>query len=160
MSTNLLIIMCLAVAATHILSAIKSGMFYAVSMGHKPKLLEKFISNMHFVQTPFWYSCFGTLFVAVLAIYWDDYKSIWLLLVKAYLITQGVSTTCGPFYQGFINVGCGKDFTDKDERKEFEFAVSVKGKSWTTWIPKWWYGTRRWLLLPVGILMITFGFLI
>lgn len=154
MKIFLIILLIICIGFTHILSAIKSGMFYAVSSKNKPKLLEKFINNMHYVQTPFWYACFGSLFLSIFLIYYDDYFILFLIL-KSYLITQGTSTVCGPFYQGFINVGAGKKFIDNEERREFEFAVPILNKS--VWIPKFWHGKYRIILIPIGLIMIILG---
>lgn len=150
----LIIAMCVLTGAAHVLSAIKSGCFYAASSGVKPPLLKRFMDNLHYVQTPFWYALFGGMFVGVTGILWDEYVW-WEVLLRAYAITQGTSTAFGPLYQGFINVGGSKPFTDPDEKKAFEFAVPVLNKS--VWIPKFWAGKMRWILVPIGIAMIVAG---
>jgi hypothetical protein len=126
--------------------------------GEKPKLLEKFINNLHYVQTPFWYSLFGAMFFGILGIYLDNNLDILSGLLKSYLITQGTSTMAGPIYQGFVNVGAGRPFTDPEEKHAFEFAVPVLNKS--VWIPKFWYGKYRWVLVPIGVAMIITGIII
>jgi len=155
MTPILITIVCLLVAATHILSAIKSGCFYAASSGTKPPLLKRFMDNLHYVQTPFWYALFGAMLVSMFAILMHSDGNLWMVALRSYLLTQGTSTMAGPLYQGFINVGGGKKFTDETEKRAFEFAVPVLNKS--VWIPKFWYGKRRWFLVPFGILFIVLG---
>ncbi len=154
-----IILSILLIASTHIWSAIKSGCFYSVSRGQKPDMLKKYINNLHYVQTPFWYSLFGAFGVILFALFRlmhpDD---IWTNLASAYLIAQGTSTMAGPFYQGFINVGCGLPFIDPNEKKEVELANPVSGK--TRWFKKFWYGKNRIYLAFVGLIMIVLGIIL
>lgn len=141
----------------HILSAIKSGCFYAVKNGKKPDLLAKYIDNMHMVQTPYWYCLFGGFFFMILSVYRiinpeNDVTNILLDIFCAYLVIQGTSAAAGPWYQGFINVGGDRPFTDENEKHEYEFANPLTNK--TQWKKKFWYGKRRWYLMPFGFLMI------
>lgn len=154
-----LILSVLLIASTHIWSAIKSGCFYSVSRQQKPESLKKYINNLHFVQTPFWYSLFGAFGVMLFAIFrLMNPHTIWINLLCAYLISQGTSTMAGPVYQGFINIGCGLPFVDPNEKKSMELANPITGK--TIWIKRFWYGKRRIYLALIGLLMIIIGLII
>lgn len=154
-----IILSILLVASAHIWSAVKSGCFYSVSRGQKPEMLKKYINNLHYAQTPFWYSLFGAFGVMLFALFRlvhpDD---IWINLVSAYLIAQGTSTMAGPFYQGFINVGCGLLFVDPNEKAEFELANPFTGK--TKWYKKFWNGINRVYLAFAGFLMVVGGIIL
>lgn len=150
---------CLLVASAHVWSAVKSGCFYAAMRREKPKLLEKYINNLHYVQTPFWYSLFGAFGIMLLAVLQLINKdSLLTNLLCAFLISQGTSALAGPLYQGFVNVGAGLPFIDENERKEMELADPISGK--TKWFKRFWYGKRRVLFSVVGLLMIVAGIII
>ena len=154
-----LVISCLLVGSTHVWSAIKSGCFYSVSRNDKPELLKKYINNLHFVQTPFWYSLFGAFGIMIFAILrLINPHDIWMSLLSAYLIAQGTSTMAGPLYQGFVNVGCGLPFVDENENNKMELANPFNGK--TVWIKRFWYGKRRIYLSVIGALMVATGLII
>ncbi len=151
-----IILSILLVASAHIWSAIKSGCFYSVSRKDKPEMLKKYINNLHYVQTPFWYSLFGAFGIMLFAMFrLINPDVIWMSLLSTYLIAQGTSTLAGPFYQGFINVGCGLPFMDPNEKKEMELANPFTNK--TIWVKRFWYGKRRYYLSLVGVLMICAG---
>lgn len=151
-----LILSVLLVASTHIWSAVKSGCFYAVSRQDKPAMLKKYIENLHYVQTPFWYSLFGAFGVMLFAMFrLENPEIIWMNLLSAYLIAQGTSTLAGPFYQGFVNIGCGLPFVDPNEKKELELADPVTGKK--KWFKRFWYGKNRIYLAFAGAAMIALG---
>ena len=119
-----IIIACLLVASTHIWSAIKSGCFYtAKRRDYSNLLMRKYCNNLHLVQTPFWYSLFGSLFFMLLAIFRIYEFKIFESLFLSYLIMQSISAICGPFYQGFVNIGSGKPFIDKLENKKRDFLL-------------------------------------
>jgi len=151
-----IIIAVLLVASAHIWSAVKSGCFYAKGNIPLPALLEKYIKNLHYVQTPFWYSlfgAFGVMLFAMMRIIHPDV--IWMSLLSAYLISAGTSAMAGPIYQGFVNIGGGKPFIDPNEKKQMELANPFTNK--TIWIPRFWYGKRRVYLAFFGVAMIAFG---
>jgi len=141
------------------IDAIKSGCFYAASRQAKPTLLKKYIENIHYAQTPLWYCIFGVFGIMLFAIFYALNPTAWFInLAAAYLISQGTSTMCGPFYQGFINVGCGLPFIDENENPKMELANPLTGK--TKWIKRFWYGKRRMYLSLIGLVMVIIGFLI
>lgn len=146
----------LLVASTHIWSAIKSGCFYSAMRQDKPALLKKYIENLHYVQTPFWYSLFGAFGLMLFAMFRIMHPEvIWMSLLSAYLIAQGTSSMAGPIYQGFVNVGCGLPFVDPNENKSMELANPFNGK--TIWIKRFWNGKARIYLAFVGLAMVVTG---
>jgi hypothetical protein len=151
-----IVLAALLVASTHIWSAIKSGCFYSAMRREKPELLKKYIDNLHYVQTPFWYSLFGAFGIMLFALFRVMHPEvIWMSLLSAYLIAQGTSTMAGPIYQGFVNVGCGLPFIDTNENPSMELANPFTGK--TKWIKRFWHGKRRVYLSFVGVAMIVVG---
>lgn len=159
MILTLLILSIVLVFFIRFIDAIKSGCFYAASRQDKPVLLAKYIKNIHYAQTSLWYCVFVAFGVLLFTIFYLMNPAIWILnLVAAYLISQGTSTMCGVFYQGFINVGCGLPFIDENENRKMEFAFPFIKK--TYWIKRFWYGKRRKYLSFVGLIMIVIGLLI
>lgn len=160
-----IIISLILCGSAHIFSAIKSGCFYAASRGEIPEQLEKFIKNLHRVQTPFWYSLFGSLFFMILAIGRIEQDShilqalldysFFYVVFASYLITQGISSLLGVFYQGWVNIGSGKPFIDHNEKRKFEIASPFSKRS--IWLNKFWYGKNRIWISFVGLFMIIFG---
>lgn len=162
----LLILSTLLISSTHIWSAIKSGCFYG--KGTEQNKLQKFIKNLHFVQTPFWYSLFGAFWILLFIIFSYqhpfvlnteiDNNALFIDLIGSYFITHGTSALCGTFYQGFINWGSNLPFIDKNEKKQFELANPFNNK--TIWVKKLWYGYNRIWFSIVGLFMVILGLLI
>ncbi len=164
-----LILSVLLVASAHIWSAVKSGCFYfamrdgGVNPLEKPELLKKYIFNLHYAQTPFWYSLFGAFGILLFAMFrlmnpTVDVLTILMNLLAAYLVAQGTSAMAGPFYQGFVNVGSGLPFIDPNENKSMELADPITGKK--KWVKRFWYGKRRAYLAIGGLLMAVAGILL
>lgn len=159
MILTLLILSIILVFFIRFIDAIKSGCFYAASRQDKPTLLKKYMDNIHYAQTPLWYCVFGVFGILLFIIFHLlNPTSILLNLVAAYLVSQGTSTMAGPFYQGFINVGCGLPFIDENENRKMELANPLTGK--TKWVKRFWYGKRRFYLAFVGLLMVVVGLLL
>jgi len=161
---NILSLVFMAIAAlligiAHVFSAIKSGCFYSVSRQADPHspLLSKYIKNLHYAQTPFWYCLFGAFFFALMAVFIQLNPESWFYnILCAYLITQGTSAIFSPFYQGFINVGAGNPFIDKNENKRMELANPLNNK--THWIKRFWHGENRIIAMIGGVAMVALGF--
>jgi hypothetical protein len=160
-----LLIAVLSVCSSHIWSAIKSGCFYGKGTADFKNPLKKYIDNLHRAQTPFWYSLFGALFFATMAIA-RLYSGMPLLesvitgqyfntALAALLVTMGASATCGVFYQGFINLGAGKPFIDPDELDKFEIANPFNYTS--LWLPKFWHGRNRIWVSALGLVTLCLG---
>lgn len=144
------------IASAHIWSAVKSGCFYSSMRRDQPALLKKYINNLHYVQTPFWYSLFGAFGILLFALFRViNPDVIWMGLLSAYLISQGTSAMAGPIYQGFVNVGCGLPFIDPNENKKMELANPFTGK--TIWIKRFWHGKARIYTAVLGLLMVIAG---
>lgn len=170
--TILIIIAVLLASLTHILSAIKSGCFYnamrqmrSVENFEKPKPLAKFIDNMHYVQTPFWYSLFGCLTIMCF-LYFSSKESIdietsevfydlafYIVIIKSFMLGCGASALVSPLYQGYINVGAGKPFVDTNEKDSMELANPISNK--TVWIKRFWHGKARFVASFFGLILIT-----
>lgn len=134
-------------AIRRIISGAKNGCFYGKNLEPKPKLLERYINNIHFLETPAWYSQFGFQTLLCLCIYRtfhiDQGVLGYFISVSSALMTaMGSSAMAGVFFQGFINVGSGQPFVDtakKSDISESEFALL--GTS--IWWKRWWYGKNR-----------------
>lgn len=143
------------VILTHYLSAIKSGCFYASQRQDKNNPLKPYIDNLHRVQTPFWYSLFGSLFFMLLAIYrlLHPENDLWVIIKgigACFSASYASSSFCGTFYQGVINQGSGLPYIDPNEKSEFELIIGKKG----IWIPKFWHGKNRVWISVVGFIFI------
>ncbi len=153
MKAVILLIACLLLGLAHYYSAVKSGCFYAAMRRDKRNRLKKYIDNMHRVQVPFWYSLFGGLFFACMAILikeeslkFQSFEEFIICLKKllpfafrSLIITMSTSSLYGVFYQGVINWGAGKSFIDPQEKRAFEIPL----KNISIWVPKFWYGKNR-----------------
>jgi len=150
-------------AVRRVISGAKNGCFYAknnTSLGYPP-LLEKFIKNIHFLETPAWYSHLGLQFFLCLAIYrlCDTHQGAYglsaytLSFVGALLSAMGSSAIAGVFYQGYINVGSGQSFIDSGENPKSEFAFW----KWSFWWYRPVYGKRRIYASILGVFTLLGG---
>lgn len=156
----LIVVFILLICSAHIFSAIKSACFYAKGTRNadNPKL-KIYVRNLHFVQTPFWYSLFGAMAVILFVLFRVmNPNELLVNILSAYLIAQGSSTMTGVVYQGYINIGSGLPFVNPNENKRMELANPFTGK--TIWIKRFWYGKRRVYLSFVGLIMITLGLIL
>jgi len=149
---------CMLSALRRVISGAKNGSFYAKNSNPKPKLLEKYINNLHFLETPAWYSHFIFQFFLCMSIYrlfhlGEGLQGYCIAFIGAYLTSQGTSALAGTFYQGFINVASGKPFIDNTENPESEFAL---GK-WSFWWKRPVHGKRRVYASIVGLVTLIVG---
>jgi hypothetical protein len=156
-----IIISVVLIFSVRVLDAIKSGCFYAARRREEPKELKKYMDNLHFVQTPFWYCLFGAFFMLLFTIFRlinpeVSLVSISLNLLYSWLIAQGTSAIAGYHYQKYINIGSGVPAIDPNENKKMEFANPFTSK--TIWIRRFWRGKIRYYLpfiwLPIVLLVI------
>lgn len=131
-------------ALRRIISGMKNGCFYAKGNIPLPKLLAKYVYNIHYLETPAWYTQFGFQFLLCLALYRTFHidaasSSYHLCVLGAYLTTMGSSAIAGVFYQGYINISADKNFVDETENPKSEFAFCRIH----FWWPRPWYGKRR-----------------
>lgn len=141
-----------------IISGMKNGCFYAKGKNPLPNLLAKYIYNIHYLETPAWYSQFGFQFFLCLAVYrlFHTYtfdSHYYTSCLAAYLTTMGSSSIAGVFYQGYINVASDKEFIDKTENPKSEFAFGPIRFWWS----RPWYGKRRILASILGAIILLCG---
>jgi len=110
-----------------VISGMKNGCFYAKgNHNYNPKLL-KYINNLHYLETPAWYTQFGSLFFAIFALFRISNPELSILALSiqfsaAMLITTGSSGIASYHFQGWINYGEGSPFYNFNENKMSEFA--------------------------------------
>jgi hypothetical protein len=126
-------------AIRRVISGMKNGAFYGKTGHHNPKL-DKYIKNIHFLETPAWYTQFGSLFFSVFAVfravnYSCEPLDIFMQFVAAMLVTMGSSGMASYHFQGWINYGEDSPFYNPKEDKMSEFAFGP--------ISFWW--NRGWL---------------
>lgn len=113
-------------AIRRVISGMKNGAFYGKYGYHNPKL-SKYIRNLHFLETPAWYTQFGAVFFFVFALFRAVYYSVdgWDILLQfvyAMMVTMGTSAAASYHFQGWINYGEGSPFHNPKEDKMSEFA--------------------------------------
>lgn len=136
-----------------VISGIKNGAFYA--KGHKeihPRIL-RYVQNLHFAETPAWYTQYGSMCLGLLAVSRLMGHGLLLSLGIALLLTMSSSAIASPFYQGFINLGTGLPFVNRNENKRSEFAWGPI----RFWWPRPWWGPRRILSTFLGVGMVGGG---
>jgi hypothetical protein len=151
-------IIALAIAATsyawrRYLSGLKNAAFYLKGRdfirGDSPTLrkIRRAVSNLHFVETPAWYTQAGSFapLLYIIARY-QGIGPLWAA-VAAVGLTMAASAIAGPFYQCPINVQEGKRCIAPDERKKSEFAWGAI----RFWWPRPWFGYRRIVGACVGL---------
>lgn len=145
-------------ALRRVISGAKNGCFYAKGNLPYPKILEKYIGNIHFLETPAWYSHFGFQFLLCLCIYRifhleQGLSGYIVSFIGAYLTAMGSSSIAGTFYQGYINVASGKEFIDKTENPKSEFAMGNISFWWT----RPWNGKLRIYASILGVVSLIGG---
>ncbi len=149
-----------------VISGMKNGCFYAKGNSYDVPRLKKYIDNLHYIETPAWYTQFGSVFFFVFAIIrlmnHETDLSYFSELLSGLLITIGSSAIASYHYQGYINLGSNEPFVFEDENYHpehphmSEFAL---GKIHFWW-HRPWYGKRRKYLIVTGGLSIVLGILI
>lgn len=146
-----------------IISGMKNGCFYAKGNPWTVPQLDKYIKNLHFLETPAWYFQFGAVFLFYFALlrttnYSTDFIPIFIQLLSAYLVTMGSSAMASYHFQGYINVGSNLPFDDEKENKKSEFAFGKTSIWWTR--PSEWLGIvgkkKKWNIL-FGFVLIVIG---
>jgi len=128
-------------AARRAISGMKNAAFYG--KGRPPELLpswlKKWIKNIHFLETPAWYTQAGGTFFAFLVLAGRSGYGFWGAVGIALLAAMSASALSSPFYQGPINVSVGKPYVDRDENRKSEFAWGPI----SFWWPRPWFGYVR-----------------
>ena len=111
---------------------IKNAAFYAKGSSHQNhKLIKKFIDNLHYAETPSWYTHAASNFFAYMALMRLGFgQSILISVALAVLVVMSGSAIASLFYQGYINVANGLPFVNPDENKKSEFAF---------WFIRFWW---------------------
>lgn len=153
-----LLIAALLSALRRVISGAKNGCFYAKGNTPYPKLLEKWIKNIHYLESPAWYTQFGSQFFLSLALYRTFYygNDVWsylLPILGALMTSMGTSAIAGVFYQGYINVSDGKKFVDDTENPKSEFAFGPIH----FWWKRPWYGKGRIYASILGLITMLLG---
>lgn len=160
-----LIIALILMSIRRIISGMKNGCFYGKNSKPLPDKLEPYIKNIHFLETPAWYSQFGAVFLFLFAIFRIinpeiSFYIISIQLLASYMISMGSSAMASYHFQGYINNGAGLPFVDENENPKSEFAINLFGKKISFWWNRPWYGKRRRFTPFLGVLAIIIGFLI
>lgn len=145
-------------ALRRVISGAKNGCFYAKGNLPYPKILEKYIGNIHFLESPAWYSHFGFQFLLCLCIYrlshlGEGAMGYFISALAAYLTSMGSSSIAGTFYQGYINVATGKEFIDTTENPKSEFALG----NISFWWRRPWKGKLRLYASILGLISLIGG---
>ncbi|MEL6673562.1 MAG: hypothetical protein AAFR61_15265 [Bacteroidota bacterium] len=136
------------------ISGMKNAAFYGKGQQNPHPRLIKFIKNLHFLETPAWYTQAGQMFFCILAVFRVIHEELFTSLLLATMITLSGSGIAGPIYQGFINLADSKDFVDDAEKRESEFAWGPI----SFWWPRPWFGIYRvFLAVFWGLFIILLG---
>lgn len=166
---TLIIVAWLFNAGLRVLAGLKNGLFYlARRQGNAettipvPPALKRFYStkaNIHYVESPRWYWAFMAFFCPLCEIFYllHPGNHLWNI-TAAILIVHSASAVAGPFYQGYINLGSGKPFVDKNENSAMELASAGTGK--TLWVKRFWRGPMRIVCAVLAIPELILGLLL
>jgi hypothetical protein len=130
MKTEILIYLLVSIilcSIRRVISGMKNGCFYGKgNHNYNPKLL-KYINNIHYLETPAWYTQFGSLFFSIFAVFRAVNYSIAPLdiaiqFIACMLVVMGSSGIASYHFQGWINYGEGSPFYNPKEDKMSEFA--------------------------------------
>jgi len=147
-----------------IISGIKNGAFYAKGNKYETPKLDKYINNLHFAETPAWYTQFGAVFFFLLAFFRASnpevsFYVISIQLIASYLIMSGSSAMASYHFQGYINHGSNFPWVDLNENPKSEFAIKIGKKDISFWWNRPWCGKRRKYTPYLGVISIVAGFL-
>lgn len=164
MSIEVMIYLSLALILSSIrrvISGAKNGCFYGKNLNPLPSKLKRSILNLHFLETPAWYTQYGAVFffcLALLRVLHPEVSlyTIGLSCLISLLFTMGSSSMASWHFQGYINHGSGLPWEDPNENKKSEFAIF----GFSFWWPRPWYYKRRKLAVVWGLILIVVGFIL
>ena len=141
-----------------VISGMKNGCFYAKGNKWETPKLIKYIKNLHFLETPAWYSQFGSVYLFYFALlrcvnYNTNPYEILIQLIASLLVTMGASAMASYHFQGYINHGSNLPWVDENENPKSEFAFGLISFWWN----RPWHGKRRKYSIFGGIIMIIIG---
>ncbi len=145
-----------------IISGMKNGCFYAKGNAYEVPRLKKYIGNIHYLETPAWYTQFGSVYFFVFAILrliqTDNDIPYIQEFIGAMLITMGSSGMASYHFQGYINLGSDKPFIyDENYHPEHSGKSEFAWGKIDFWWTRPWTGKRRLYLIPIGAISIILG---
>lgn len=171
MSTEIiiyLILSTLSAALRRIISGIKNGAFYAKGNTNRyedpvfKKYLKKYVDNLHFAETPAWYTQAAQQYFLLMAIFRPLFMDqvfwkAWLFPIGiSVLLIMAYSALASLAYQGFINIGSGLPFIDRNENPKSEFAFW----KWRFWWRRPLQGRGRIFVSVLGIIYLSGGLIV
>jgi len=161
-----LVFVVLLTSVRRVISGMKNGAFYGRNTKPLPPKLAKYIKNIHFLETPAWYTQFGSLFFAVFAIFrlihfntgiefdfWQGLLCFIIQLTATLVVCMGSSGMANFHFQGYINHGSSLPWVDPNENPLSEFAFGPI----SFWWKRPWYGKRRKYIILLGFLSVILG---
>lgn len=154
-----------AAAIRRIISGIKNGAFYGkgnLDRYENPafqKYIKKYIDNLHYAETPAWYTQAAQQYFLLMAIFRPMYAGevfwkAWLVPIGiSVLLVMAYSALSSVAYQGFINIGSGLPFIDPKENPKSEFAFW----KWSFWWRRPLQGKGRVWVMVLGVLYLSAG---
>lgn len=141
-----------------VISGMKNGCFYAKGNNYPVPKLEKYIKNLHFLETPAWYVQFGSVFLFYFALlrginHTIEFYPLMIQILSAYLVTMGSSALASYHFQGYINLGSNLPWVDPKENPKSEFAFGPI----SFWWRRPWKGEFRKYSPILGIIAILIG---
>lgn len=161
MKTEILIYLFVSVilcSIRRVISGMKNGCFYAKgNHNYNPKLL-KYINNIHYLETPAWYTQFGSLFFAVFAVFRAvNYSLIPFEIIVQFIacmtVVMGSSGIASYHFQGWINYGEGSPFYNTKEDKMSEFAFGKISFFWN----RGWLDKYKKEVVAISVFMVIIG---
>lgn len=151
-----------ATAYVRVLSGLDNGCYYARGAGRRPPELVKYMDNIHNIETPYWYAHFGStgIYVLIICSFLAPQQFFLWHIAESVLCTMGASAAANYKYQYFINIGSGLPGIDPNENPKSEFAFIFKGKSYSFWWSRPWYGERRRYVPVAGVVAVIAGLLL
>ena len=146
-----------------VLSGMKNGCFYFKNAKKKPAMLERQIKNIHFIETPAWYTQSAGIFFLTLAIARAinpafELVPILISLAAAFLMVTGTYTFPSYWYQRGITGGTVPDSQlDSADQEKSEVCFMIGKRKIQFWKRQlFWNHRRRWAI-PIGIVEILLG---
>jgi hypothetical protein len=144
-----------------VLSGRKNGCFYHKNDEPLPLMLDREIRNIHFLETPAWYSQSMGVFLILLALsrglnYSLEFWTIIAQLGICSLITLGTVQAASYHFQRGITAGT-KDDDHLDKINDTEVAIVLFGKKIQFWRGRLFSNRRRKLAQWLGIIEILSG---
>lgn len=144
-----------------VISGMKNGCYYSKYSVYATPLLDKYKKNLHFLETPAWYTQFGCLFLLLLSVFrlinpTYEFIPFMLKILYSIIVTMGCSGLANYHFQGYINHGSNLPFVDPDENPKSEFALGPINFWWI----RPWCGNRRKYVPFIALIFMVIGLLL